>query len=285
MEADLKQGLIAAYRRLMRPLIRILIRNGVAYGEFAEIAKEVYIDVAASDFKVPHRKMSQARISILTGLTRKEVARIFGDKYKKEDTQSELHRVTRVLTGWHTDADYTGPYGLPLELQFENSEKQPDFSQLVQRYSGDMAARAMLDELLRIGAVQETERGWFKVLTRTFLSKVDAPEGFELLGTGVTNFVSTIDNNILEQNLEKRNFERHVFADNGIKEENLPRFRSYIKERAQLLLEEVDNWLSQLETPKPGDKNVVHTGLGIYHYVDSEKIAEKIAENNLKNKD
>ena len=72
MEEDLKQGLITAYRRLMRPLIRILIRNGVAYGEFAEIAKEVYIDVAASDFKVPHRKMSQARISILTGLTRKE---------------------------------------------------------------------------------------------------------------------------------------------------------------------------------------------------------------------
>ena len=271
MEADLKQGLIAAYRRLMRPLVRILIRNGVAYGEFGEIAKEVYIDVAASDFRVPHRKMSQARISILTGLTRKEVARIIGDKNKKEDAQSEVHRVTRVLTGWHTDADYTGPYGLPLELQFESSENQPDFTKLVQRYSGDMAARAMLDELLRIGAVQETERSWFKVLTRTFLSKVDAPEGFELLGTGVTNFVSTIDNNILEQNLENRNFERHVFADNGIKEENLPRFRSYIKDRAQLLLEEVDNWLSQLDAPEPGDKKVVRTGLGIYHYVDSEK--------------
>lgn len=271
MEADLKQGLLAAYRRLMRPLIRILIRNGVAYGEFAEIAKEVYIDVASSDFKVPHRKMSQARISILTGLTRKEVARIISGKNKKEDATSEVHRVTRVLTGWHTDADYTGPYGLPLELQFESSENQPDFTQLVHRYSGDMAARAMLDELLRIGAVQETERGWYKALTRTYLSKVDAPEGFELLGTGVTNFVSTIDNNILEQNLENRNFERHVFADNGIKEENLPRFRSYIKERAQLLLEEVDNWLSQLDAPEPGDKKIVHTGLGIYHYVDSEK--------------
>ena len=270
MKKDLKQGLLAAYRRLLRPLIRILIRNGVAYGEFAEVAKEVYIDVAASDFKVPHRKMSQARIAILTGLTRKEVARIFGDKNKKEDTPSEVHRVTRVLTGWHTDADFTGPYGLPLELRFEGNSGN-DFVSLVQRFSGDMAARAMLDELLRIGAVQETERGWYKALTRTYLSKIDAPEGFELLGTGVTNFVSTIDNNIVEQDLEKRNFERHVFADDGIKEEDLPRFRSFIKERAQLLLEEVDNWLSQLDTPKPGDKNTVNTGLGIYHYVDEDK--------------
>jgi len=270
MEEDLKQGLLAAYRRLMRPLVRILIRNGVAYGEFAEIAKEVYIDVASGDFKVPHRKMSQARIAILTGLTRKEVARIVSGKNKKEDAPSEVHRVTRVLTGWHTDANYTGPYGLPLELRFEGTQGC-DFVSLVQKFSGDMAARAMLDELLRIGAVQETEHGWYKALTRTYLSKVDAPEGFELLGTGVTNFVSTIDNNILEQNLEKRNFERHVFADNGIKEENLPRFRSYIKSRAQLLLEEVDNWLSQLDAPEPGDTNVVHTGLGIYHYVDNKK--------------
>ena len=136
MEADLKQGLIAAYRRLMRPLVRILIRNGVAYGEFGEIAKEVYIDVAASDFRVPHRKMSQARISILTGLTRKEVARIIsGNKNGGKEFTSNHNRVTRVLTGWHTDIDYTGPYGLPLELEFENSEELPDFAKLVQRYS------------------------------------------------------------------------------------------------------------------------------------------------------
>ncbi len=270
MESDLKQGLLAAYRRLMRPLVRILIRNGVAYGEFAEIAKEVYIDVAASDFKVPHRKMSQARIAILTGLTRKEVARLFGEKNTKEESPSEVHRVTRVLTGWHTDSLFTGPYGLPLELRFEGNPGL-DFMSLVQKFSGDMAPRAMLDELLRIGAVQETERGWYKALTRTYLSKVDAPEGFELLGTGVANFVSTIDNNILEQDLEKRNFERHVFADNGILEKDLPRLRTFIKARAQLLLEEVDNWFSQLDKPDPNEKKIVHTGLGIYHYLDEEK--------------
>ena len=270
MESDLKQGLLAAYRRLMRPLVRILIRNGVAYGEFAEVAKEVYIDVAASDFKVPHRKMSQARIAILTGLTRKEVARIFGNKNSREESPSEVHRVTRVLTGWHTDSLFTGPYGLPLELRFEGNPGL-DFVSLVQKFSGDMAPRAMLDELLRIGAVRETERGWYKALTRTYLSKVDAPEGFELLGTGVSNFVSTIDNNILEQDLEKRNFERHVFADNGILEKDLPRLRAFIRARAQLLLEEVDNWFSQLDKPSSNEKKIIHTGLGIYHYLDEEK--------------
>ena len=85
MESDLQKGLLAAYRRLLRPLVRILIRNGIAFGEFADIAKEVYVDVAATDFKVPHKKMSQSRISILTGLTRKDLARLVSAEYSNKE--------------------------------------------------------------------------------------------------------------------------------------------------------------------------------------------------------
>ena len=227
---------------------------------------------------MPRRKMSQARIAILTGLTRKEVARFYGDKAEKPDElKSNLNRVTRVLAGWHTDSDFTGPYGLPLELQFEG-EKARDFVELTRRYSRDMAARAMLDELIRIKAVKETESGWYKVLTRTYLPDVDALDSLDRLARVVQNFVGTIDKNIFEQDPEKRNFERHVSSDDGIKAEDLPRFRSFIKERAQLLLEEIDNWLSQLDRPKTTDKNKVHTGVGIYHYIEEED-PEKLKNN------
>ncbi len=273
MNQNKKQGLLAAYRRLLKPLIRILLRNGVAYSEFSEIAKEVYVDVASREFKVQHRKMSQARVAILTGLTRKEVARFFGKKTREPDElKSNLNRVTRVLAGWHTDSDFTGPYGLPLELQFEG-QKGPDFRELVRRFSRDMAARAMLDELIRIGAVRETESGWYKVLTRTYLPDVDTPDSLDRLATVVQTFIGTIDNNIVEPDPQKRNFERQVVADEGMRAEDLPKFRVFIKKRAQLLLEEIDNWLSQLEPPEKHDKNRIQTGLGIYHYVqdDSDK--------------
>jgi predicted XRE-type DNA-binding protein len=270
MESELKQGLLAAYRRLLKPLVRILLRNGVPFGEFAEVAKEAYIDVAARDFKVPNRKMSQARIAILTGLTRKEVARLVGDKGKgKQELRSNHNRVTRVLTGWHTDANYTGPYGLPLELRFEGRNGY-FFSNLVQKYSGDMAARAMLDELLRIGAVKETETGWYKVLTRTYMPVVDEMDSLDRLASVIRNFINTIDRNINEPDPEKRLFERHVFADNGIKKKDLPKFRSFIKGRAQLLIAETDNWLSQLDQPNEDDKNIVNTGLGIFHYIETD---------------
>ena len=271
MDSTAKRRLLAAYSRLLRPLIKILIRNGVSFSELSEVAKETYVHVASTDFKVPHRKMSQARIAILTGLTRKEVNRLTtkedGDQ---DDAKGNLHRVVRVIAGWHTDSGFTGPYGIPLELPFED-KNIPDFVGLVQQYSGDMAPRAMLDELLRVGAVKETEAGWYKVLTRTYLPEGDAPDSLERLGQAVEDMVGTIDHNIAEKNPEKRFFERHVCSDDGISPKDLPRFRAFVKVRAQLLLDEIENWLSQLEKPKEPDKrNLVNTGLGIYHYVTTD---------------
>jgi hypothetical protein len=128
----------------------------------------------------------------------------------------------------------------------------------------------MLDELIRIKAVQETESGWYKVLTRTYLPDADALDSLDRLARVVQNFIATIDRNIYEADPEKRNFERHVSSDQGIKAEDLPRFRAFIKQRAQLLLEELDNWLSQLDPPKSDDNEKVNTGVGIYHYIEEE---------------
>src|SRR5688572_31978639 len=151
----------------MQPLVRILIRNGVSFGELAEVLKNVFVEVAARDFPIEERKTSRSRIAIITGLTRKEVA-------KQEEilrsggalqVVSNLNRIARVLAGWYSDPDFTGPYGLPLELPFE-SAASTSFTELVRRHSGDMAARAMLDEMMRVGLVQRTAAGAFKVLAQ-----------------------------------------------------------------------------------------------------------------------
>src|SRR5215471_5572066 len=94
--------LLSAYRKLLQPLVRILIRNGVSFSELSEILKNVFVEVAERDFSLPARKISQSRIAILTGLTRKEVA-----KQKSIDSTAivldgNLNRVTRVLMGWDT---------------------------------------------------------------------------------------------------------------------------------------------------------------------------------------
>jgi hypothetical protein len=273
MSDTVRIGLLSAYRKLMQPLVRILVRNGVSYSELSEILKNVFVEVAERDFMLPGRKTSQSRIAILTGLTRKEVAkqkRIL-DSGEALNVVTSLNRVIRVLVGWHTDPDYTGPYGMPLELPFEAADG-PSFSGLVRRHSGDMAARAMLDELLRVRAVEQLPTGAFKVLMRAYIPESLHPDSLQRFGEVVRDFIATV-----AHNMEKRRpgrFERIVFADDGLREELMPAFDTLLRAKGHTLLVELDNWISAQElTPTAKDKGSkrIHTGVGIYHFVSEDQ--------------
>jgi hypothetical protein len=267
MASDLKAALLAAYARLLNPLVRILLRNGVSYPEFAETAKKVFVTAVANDEPNADRETLAARAAIRTGITRSEALRVLSEN-NNPSIESNLSRITRVLTGWHADTAYTGPYGLPLELQFEQRDR-PDFVSLAKTYCPDTQPAKILHELIRIGVVKETETGWFRVLTRTYLPKTDVPDSLERIGQAIQHLVETVEHNRQETDADRRLFERTVYADDGISEEDLPGFKRYVQGKSQVLLEDIDNWLSQLEKPKRGrGERVIQTGIGIYHYIE-----------------
>jgi hypothetical protein len=269
MDESPKRGLIAAYGRLLRPLIRILIRNGVSFGEFADVAKQAYVEVAERDFAVPNLPITDWRISALTGLGQEEVAFRRADiSYKL--LNSQLNEIAGSLFGWHTDSDFTGPYGVPLEIRL-NDPSGIDFEELVRRHVGGTDCKALLDRLIRIGAVIETEKGWYRVLLRHYIPEASAPDGLDHLARSIEDFATTLDRNRLEKDPKKRLFERQVYTDDGIREDDLDKFKEYATGKAQILLEDIDNWLSQLEKPTPNEKVTVSTGLGIYHYVNTSE--------------
>ncbi|MDQ1302706.1 MAG: hypothetical protein QG595_689 [Pseudomonadota bacterium] len=269
MASELKAALLAAYTRLLCPLVRILLRNGVSYPEFAETAKKVFVTVVANESPTGDAETLAARAAIRTGITKSEALRVLLES-ESPSIESNLNRITRVLTGWHTDTTFTGPYGLPLELQLEQRDR-PDFSSLVRTYCPDTQPAAMLRELVRIGVVREIENGWFRVLTRTYLPKTDVPDSLERIGQAVQHLIETVEHNRQEMDVDRRLFERTVYADDGICEEDLPRFKRYVQGRSQVLLEDIDNWLSQLEKPSTDQsKRAIQTGIGIYHYVEKE---------------
>jgi hypothetical protein len=271
MTDSVRLGLLAAYRKLLQPLVRILIRSGISFGEMAEVLKTVFVEVAGRDFDLPERKTSLSRIAIITGLTRKEVAK------QQEilrsgalDVDSNLNRVTRVLTGWHTDPTFTGPYGMPMELPFE-SPTSASFASLVRKHSGDMAPRAMLDELIRVGAIEQTSTGAFKVLVRVYIPRDFHPDALQRFGEVVRDFINTY-----EFNMDKRpgmgRFERIVFADDGLREDLMPAFDALLRAKGHKFLVELHNWISAQENTdvvKKGRRRV-KTGVGLYHYVSDD---------------
>ena len=56
-----KNSLLDAFKKILRPFIGVLLRNGVSIAEFVELIKTAFVEVAANDFQVPGKKMTSVR--------------------------------------------------------------------------------------------------------------------------------------------------------------------------------------------------------------------------------
>lgn len=274
MDADarLRQALNAAIQRLLRPLVRVLLRQSVPFSAFEEIAKQVYVDVAMTDFAIPGKKPSISRASILTGLTRKDVqARVAAPEAAVQGDE-HYNRAARVLSAWTRQPDYQDETGQPRALEIEGPA---GFAALVRRHSGDMPARAVLDELMRVGAVRAREDGRFEPVARAYVPQASAIEKIGILGVDVADLIETIDHNI-ENGTEDPRFQRKVMY-HRIDIDALPAFRKMSATQAQALLERLDRWLATRDI-EPGHENLPQkrVGLGIYYF---EAPAEPVDSN------
>jgi hypothetical protein len=269
MSENFKATLLAAFKPLMRPLVRILVRNGVSFGEFSELLKSVFVESAQAVLQLPDSRQSVSRIAITTGLTRLEVSRLLTQS--AEDAEAlvgRLSRVGRLLTGWHQDSDFTGPYGIPYELQFEGPPGRRSFMELVRRYTSDVPADEMLDEMKRIGAVLDLGNSYFRVLIRSYIPSAADPAKFHAMSVAFTDLAKTLDQN-LRPDEDHKLFERRVWAPNGVTQTDALDFDFYVKDRGQQFLESLDDWLStrEAEAVKSGVEPRVKVGVAVYMFV------------------
>lgn len=267
MGQEVKDHLRAALSLMFKPLIRLLIAQGVTHAEFAETAKEVYVEIALKHFEA-EGKVNRSRVAILTGLTRKEVKNVIDRTLEFGYQEKSFSRPERVLTGWYSDPKFQGPYGIPLELPYESGElEEKSFVELVKQYSGDMAPRQMLNQLIEAGSVVEVE-GRYKAVRRIFKHSTLSPSLIKRLGEVGYRVFSTAAKNIDKQMEGSGYFDRMVFADDGCTDDQIVAFNEYIKKRGQEYLEEIDVWFSsRKELNRPGDIRR-DTGLYMVHYVE-----------------
>ena len=266
--------LSAAVLRLLRPLVRILLRNGVSYSTFADFVKWVYVDVASKEFGIKGRKQSTSRVSVITGLSRKEVLRVrLLPRPDDHATTEKYNRAARVIAAWRRDRKFLDTEGKPALLPIAGSDVS--FSELVKRFSGDVPVRATLDELIRVGAVERLEDGRVSLLTRSYVPEHSDADKLHILGTDVALLISTIDHNMNPSSVGPF-FQRKV-AYNNLPDEVLPDFRKHSAKRAQTFLESLDRWLARHDrdvnaTVRGTGRN--QAGIGIYYFEEPYAIKE-----------
>ena len=272
MSENVKKPLLAACRHLLHPLVRILLRQGISFGEFTDSVRGAYIDIASQDLLPAGRPQTDARLSMLTGISASEIHRI-RKADEAEGDEIGLSRIARVLQGWSQDPEYLGPYGLPLEIPVLGEGLT--FEQLVKKYAGDVPPHLLLEELVRVDAALVTPDGYARLLNRTYLPTPLDPVGLERLGNVVNYFIDTVDFNLQKKKQGEGRFERYAITMEGLTPPVFQEFDALVREKSQELLETLDDWLGQHET-RGGHKlppsESIKTGVGIFHFIEKTAV-------------
>jgi hypothetical protein len=271
----------AAIYRLLRPLVRVTLRHGLAYGSFAEIARKAYVEEGLDLLRRDGRRPTISAVAAMSGLTRKEASRLASEDVVDGDATSNdqrYNRAVRVITAWALDPRFVGDDGEPRVLP---PDGDISFATLVREYSGDVTPTAMLATLESSGTVRVAESG-VELLNRAYLPTKTPVASLNILGNDVAELLSSIDHN-LSCDAERRVFQRKV-SNGSVDARALEAFRALSNRESQALLETYDAWLSEHEVaPGAADDGATpgrYVAVGIYYY-DETLHEEEFHEDDL----
>lgn len=263
-------------RKTLRPFVRLLLRYGVGYGDFETVVKRLFIEVADQDFRLENRKQTISRISVLTGITRREIKKILECPESAQEDIFIYNHAARILTHWLHDSDFHDSFGKPTGLSVNNSGPG-SFDSLVKKHGNNTPTRAVLDELKRIGAVQVEDDDIAKMSSVGYVPSMDKQELLKVSFQSVADLLSTIDFNDSNETVTTR-LQLSVNYDN-VTDDGVDVFRRISREKCRELLLYLDRFLSTQDrdnNPMLDGEGTNRTGLGIFFFHENSE--EKLDE-------
>ena len=254
----------------MRPVVRLMLRSGIAWKQAADVLKQSFVEVAEQDYGVHGRVANASRVAILTGLNRREVRRVRDSiATGAEPALARMNSATRLLGGWHTDPEFQTADGKPAALTV--SEDKTNFESLCRRYAPDIPATAMLKELARVGAVSTLENGTVLPAMRYYMPDPLDSDAILRAGDVIADLATTLEYNLQRDRPtgSTTRFEGRAWnADIPAAAE--PAFRAFLEKEAQAMLERTDAWLAEREQTRELQRRnrKLRLGIGIYQIED-----------------
>ena len=257
------ESLQKAVTRVLSPLVRLLLRHGVSHAEFANWAKQAYVNESDNHFGLDGKPPTVSRTAIITGINRKEVKRIRELPSEVGTGVSKHNRAVRVVTGWLQDKQFQNSRGQPKSLKY--GDPDDSFNQLVKRFGGDVPARAMLDELVRVGTVNNV-KGKVSLLHKGYVPHQSKEALLDIFSTSATDLLTTLDYNLRQKSGAARRLQMSVAYDD-VTDEGREAFQALSAEHTLKLLQQFDQSLSQFDrgaNPKLIGDGKHRVGLGVY---------------------
>ncbi len=209
----LQEGLIRATAEAVRPFVRRLLANGVPFGWVERRVRELFVEVAEAEFALPDRRPTDSRITVLTGINRKEVRRIRAAEARAPEPGTfGMNHVTSLVSRWMSDPATVDRHGRPRPIPY-GSKRGPSFMKLAQRVTTDVAPGVLLEQMTATGAVDVLEGNVIALRTPAFVPPAGSAQQLEILAEDPQELIETILRNALGETGE-RLLQRKVYFDN-----------------------------------------------------------------------
>lgn len=263
---------LSVTRRIFKPLARFLLANGVTLPAIQEMVKQVLVDVAIEDFPVKGKATTDSRISVLTGVHRKDVRRLRNMEYPEEITPKAVSLGSQIINVWMTERRWLDKNKKPLVLPKLSPRKgMKSFELLAESVSKDVRPRAVLDELVRSEVVEVID-DYVHLKTEAFIPKEGIEESLYYLERGITSHLNAAIWNV--QGDEHPFFDRMVHYD-SIPVEVVEPLSIAAGKEAMSYLKKVNQTAKKESNKKSAKQHQLTVGVYVYHapvkQADSEK--------------
>lgn len=222
---------------MLRPLVRLCLRSGFGIQEFIESAKIAFVAVAQQQLTRGSKKPNTSRISVATGLHRRDVDRILS---RGAEPVEPVNLLSRVLNTWESDKQYRTTAGKTRVLTFEGDENE--FYKLVRSVTSDVHPSSILDQMQTVGLVEKTSHGLRLVVGAHDVRK-DLARGYHILTQDLEDLSSAVEFNLLEEPDVPQLHARTEF--DNIFEDSLPEIQGWLLKEGSLMHQRARALLSE----------------------------------------
>ena len=246
--------------RLLRPLIRLMIHAGFTFPALSELIRELYVAVANEEFPLQGKAQTDSRVSLLTGVHRKEVSRLREAKIPVSEVSSAASRTSLVIARWSGGAPYLDANGRPRALaRLDDGSGAPSFEGLVESVTRDVRPRAVLDDWLDRGIVRIEPPGLVTLQEAAYLPKAGDDDQLYYFGRNLHDHIAAASANVAGETPPF--FERAVHYD-GLTRETAEALRERADKAAMDILVGVNKDAQRMVAGQP--EGPWRWSLGVY---------------------
>ena len=260
MYTEFHKAAILSCRVLLRPIVKLFLRYGLSYREFAAVAKFAYLDVATEGGTA---SPNISLIAVRTGISRKAIRKLLKSRNEERIVlKSDGLYDFRVLELWRESERYCDSSGNPMSLHY-SGEHSVTLSDLLTELGADVPPSTILKRMLATDMIDIDSEGKYFPRIHDPTPSISGPDNLLRASTFVAAHVDTISNNISDEP-ENRLLERQTYSLKVPKHshgEALDRIRS----TCNTALSEIERIISSYEIDGETD-SVDMIGIGMYSF-------------------